>query len=118
MVVALAAYTTGVWAARLSGRLRSWHVIVFWIGVTADTWGTHQMFGLAHRWVLTFHALTGAVALGLMAIHVLWATVVLLRAEPGALARFHRVSTVVWAFWLVPFLAGVWLAVRARLGAA
>ncbi|MFI4971929.1 MAG: HsmA family protein [Hyphomicrobiales bacterium] len=118
MVAALVAYTTGVWAERLSGQLRAWHVLAFWIGVTADTWGTHRMFGLAQHSILTFHGLTGVLALGLMAAHVLWASVVSLRAEPDALARFHRVSTIVWAFWLVPFFAGAWLAVSGRLSAA
>jgi len=117
MVVALTAYTTGVWAQHLSTRLRAWHVVVFWVGLAADAWGTHLMFGLAGHWVLTFHALTGVLALSLMAVHVLWASIVLVRAEPRALARFHRVSTIVWAFWLVPFLGGAWLAARARLGA-
>ena len=114
MVVALTAYTTGVWAERLGRQLRTWHVLAFWIGLTADTWGTHQMFGIAGHWMFTFHALTGALALSLMAAHVLWASVVLLRAEPRALAQFHRVSTLVWTVWLVPFLAGALLAVNGR----
>ena len=118
MVVALAAYTIGVWAQHLSRQLRAWHVATFWVGLSADAAGTHLMFRLAGHWIFTFHALTGILALSLMAAHVLWASVVLLRAEPEGLARFHRVSTIVWAFWLVPFLGGAWLAARARLGAA
>ena len=118
MVLALTAYTTGVWAQHFSRQLRGWHVVAFWVGLTADAWGTHVMVGLAGHWRPTFHALTGVMAVVLMAVHVLWASVVLLRAEPRALARFHRVSAIVWAFWLVPFLGGAWLAARARLGAA
>ena len=114
MVVALLAYSTGVWAERFAGVLRPWHLPAFWLGLAADTWGTDQMFRLAAGWHLTLHALTGAIALALMAAHAVWATVVILRQDSRARARFHRISLIVWAVWLVPFVTGALMALRRR----
>ena len=51
-------------------------------------------------------AVTGAAALLLMALHLIWATVVLTR-RPSEMATFHRLSLAVWAVWLVPYLTGM-----------
>jgi uncharacterized repeat protein (TIGR03987 family) len=114
MLLALVAYSTGVWAERFAGVLRPWHLPAFWLGLAADTWGTDQMFRLAAGWHLTLHALTGAIALALMAVHAVWATAVILRQDSQARARFHRISITVWAVWLVPFLTGALMALRRR----
>lgn len=114
MLLALLAYSTGVWAERLAGGLRPWHLAAFWVGLASDTWGTDQMFQLAAGWHLSLHALTGAIALGLMAVHAVWASVVVLRKEPQARAHFHRISLTVWAIWLVPFMTGALMALRRR----
>ena len=112
MVLALVAYTGGVWGERLQGLLRPWHVGAFWIGLSVDTWATIQMFRFAGRMPLSLHALTGVLALVLMAGHALWATRVRWTGHPEALARFHRISTTVWLVWLIPFFTGVVLAIR------
>lgn len=112
MVLALCAYTTGVWGERLSGRLEGWHVAFFLAGLVADSWGTGIMVELAGKWTASLHGLTGVAALVLMAAHAMWAAVVLWRSHPEALERFHRISTFVWAAWLVPFLSGAYLAMR------
>lgn len=112
MLLALVAYSTGVWAERLAGGLRPWHLTAFWIGLASDTWGTDQMFQLAAGWHLSLHAVTGAIALALMAVHAVWASVVIWRQGPEARARFHRISVTVWAIWLVPFVTGALIAMR------
>jgi uncharacterized repeat protein (TIGR03987 family) len=114
MLVALVAYSTGVWAERFAGELRAWHLPAFWLGLAADAWGTDQMFRLAAGWHLTLHALTGAIALVLMAVHAVWAAVVVLRRDSQARARFHRISLTVWAVWLIPFMTGALMALRRR----
>jgi uncharacterized repeat protein (TIGR03987 family) len=112
MLLALVAYSTGVWAERLAGELRPWHLTAFWVGLASDTWGTDQMFHLAAGWHLSLHAVTGAIALALMAVHAVWALVVILHQGPEARARFHRISVTVWAIWLVPFVTGALIAMR------
>jgi len=62
----------------------------------------------------TLMAITGTAAIILMALHLLWAIVVLVRNRGTEKAAFHRLSVVVWTIWLVPYIAG---AVGAMIGA-
>jgi uncharacterized repeat protein (TIGR03987 family) len=41
---ALLFYTVGVWSARISKRLKNWHVRSFLLGVVTDAIGTGLMF--------------------------------------------------------------------------
>ncbi len=107
MAAALVCYTTGVWAARLAAGLRPWHLAMFWLGLACDTVGTERMRRLVGGMRLSFHGVTGGLALALMLGHALWATVVLLRRDEAASRAFHRISVSVWSIWLIPFLSGV-----------
>jgi CubicO group peptidase (beta-lactamase class C family) len=49
---------------------------------------------------------TGVLAILLMVIHAVWATVVLVRKDEKAITTFHRFSVFVWAIWLVPYFSG------------
>jgi uncharacterized repeat protein (TIGR03987 family) len=49
---------------------------------------------------------TGVLAILLMVIHAVWATVVLVLKDERAITTFHRFSVVVWAIWLVPYFTG------------
>tara|TARA_B100001971_G_C18012244_1_gene443012 strand:+ start:533 stop:787 length:255 start_codon:yes stop_codon:yes gene_type:complete len=51
-------------------------------------------------------AITGLAAIILMAIHLAWAVVVLIRGRANEKAVFHRFSIVVWTIWLVPYVLG------------
>ncbi len=51
-------------------------------------------------------AITGTLALALMAFHLGWAIIVLRRNRLNELQRFHQFSIVVWSIWLIPFIAG------------
>jgi uncharacterized repeat protein (TIGR03987 family) len=113
---ALVFYSIGVWAERIRRRLHWWHAGFFALGFACDLSGTLLMTALASSGstggaglgaVLTaVMAVTGTIALALMALHLAWAVVALVRNRPGELQRFHRFSIVVWSIWLVPFLAG------------
>jgi uncharacterized repeat protein (TIGR03987 family) len=70
-----------------------------------DTVGTGMMFEMAGRVSLTIHAVTGLLAIILMFIHAVWATLVLVRKDERMIRSFHRLSVAVWLIWLVPYLS-------------
>ncbi len=105
---ALVFYTLGVWSEKRAGALRPWHLVLFWLGFACDTTGTTIMGKLAGRgFEFGFHGITGALAILLMLFHAAWGTVVLARKDAAAQKNFHRLSILVWAVWLVPYLSGV-----------
>jgi uncharacterized repeat protein (TIGR03987 family) len=104
--LALVFYTIGVWAERLAGRLKNWHLIFFWGGLIFDTTGTAIMMEMAGGIGFDVHGVTGVLAILLMVIHAIWATVVLARKDERAITNFHKFSVVVWAVWLVPYFTG------------
>lgn len=112
MVLALTCYTIGVWGEWLARRLRPWHAMMFWAGFAADTSGTELMRRLAGGFTPSLHTATGLVALLLMLGHAVWATRVLRRRDEEALRAFHRISVVVWAVWLIPFVSGMVVGMR------
>lgn len=114
ITAALVCYSIGVWAERISGRLKSWHLAFFWLGLVFDTWGTGLMYAIAEGINLDLHGITGTVAIVLMAVHAIWATVVLLRNDEGWITKFHRFSVVVWLIWLVPYLSPMFVAMGSR----
>jgi uncharacterized repeat protein (TIGR03987 family) len=102
---ALVFYSIGVWSERFAGKLKVWHLVFFWLGLICDTWGTGMMFEMAGGMTFDVHGLTGALAIALMFIHAVWATVVLVRKDERWINSFHRFSVVVWVIWLVPYLS-------------
>jgi uncharacterized repeat protein (TIGR03987 family) len=105
ITLALVFYSIGVWSERIAGILRPWHLVFFWLGFVCDTWGTGMMLELAGGLTYDLHGLTGLLAILLMFIHAVWATLVLLRRDERWIYSFHRFSVVVWAIWLVPYLS-------------
>lgn len=113
--LALVCYSIGVWAERIQRRLKPWHVVFFALGLTADATGTALMVQIAQADLAagvlpsasqSFMAWTGTAAIALMALHLGWAIVTLVRRREAELVRFHTFSVVVWVIWLVPYLAG------------
>lgn len=101
-------YTVGVWAERISKRLKVWHAVVFWLGLICDTIGTGAMGKLAGSMIqFNFHGLTGLLAILLMLFHAAWATSVLIKKDEAMILRFHKFSIVVWIIWLIPMLSGM-----------
>lgn len=101
-------YTVGVWAERISKRLKVWHAVVFWLGFLCDSIGTGAMGKMVGSLIqLNFHGLTGLLAILLMLFHAVWATIVLARKDEAMILKFHKFSFVVWIIWLIPMLTGM-----------
>jgi len=112
ITLALVCYSIGVWSERFAGRLKGWHLIFFWVGLTFDTTGTGIMFDMAGEIGTDIHSVTGIAAIVLMAIHAIWASIVLLRKNEKLITTFHRFSIIVWSIWLVPYLTGFFVSTR------
>lgn len=102
---ALVFYSIGVWGERISGQLKTWHLVFFWLGFICDTLGTGMMFEMAGGMTFDVHGLTGLLAIVLMLVHAIWATIVLVRKDERWINNFHKFSVVVWLIWLVPYLS-------------
>jgi uncharacterized repeat protein (TIGR03987 family) len=101
-------YTVGVWSEKISMRLKRWHVLVFWLGLTCDTIGTGAMGKLVGSLIqFNLHGLTGLTAIILMLFHAVWATRVIIRKDEKMIQKFHKFSIVVWIIWLIPMLSGM-----------
>jgi uncharacterized repeat protein (TIGR03987 family) len=109
ITLALAFYSLGVWAERISGYLRSWHLLTFWIGFTFDVSGTLAMHFISEQpfSLHDTHTLTGQLALWLMLGHAIWATRVVRNNNKRLRKKFHRYSLIVWFIWLVPYIGGM-----------
>jgi uncharacterized repeat protein (TIGR03987 family) len=109
ITLALVFYSIGVWSERIAGRLKLWHLVFFWGGFVFDTIGTGMMMSWAGRITYDVHGLTGVLAIVLMLIHAIWATVVLVKEDENAIVNFHKFSLGVWLIWLVPYFSGFFL---------
>lgn len=107
IVSALVFYTIGVWSEKLAGRLKPWHLLLFWIGFVFDTTGTTLMGNLAGKMDFDIHGITGALAIILMLSHAAWASIVLLTKQEKWIQKFHKFSIFVWLIWLIPFFTGM-----------
>ena len=107
---ALVFYSIGVWSERFSSKLKPWHLAFFWAGLVFDTWGTGMMFDMAGGMSFDIHGLTGLLAILLMLIHAIWATIVLIRKDEKMINNFHKFSVVVWFIWLIPYFSPMFFA--------
>lgn len=115
ITAALVAYTFGVWWEFVDRTLRARHTVMLGIGLGFDataTWLMTRMTGSVdpsgvRGALLTIMSISGAVAIGLMAIHLAAAIVVLIRNRSRERRTFRRFSIAVWAVWLVPYFAGL-----------
>ena len=105
ITLALLFYSIGVWSERIAGRLKPWHLIFFWLGLICDTWGTGMMMDMAGGFTQDLHGITGIIAILLMFVHAIWATIVLIRKDEVAITNFHKFSVMVWLVWLIPYLS-------------
>jgi uncharacterized repeat protein (TIGR03987 family) len=112
ITLALVSYSIGVWSERIAGRLKGWHLVFFWAGLAFDTAGTGMMFEMAGGIGTDTHSLTGIIAILLMLIHAIWATIVIVRKDEKAIKKFHRFSIIVWAIWLIPYFNGFFASMR------
>jgi len=110
IISALILYSIGVWSEKFAGVLRPWHLIFFWVGFAADATGTTMMGKMAGIFQFNIHDITGIIAIVLMLVHALWATIVLWQKNEQAIRNFHKFSVFVWSVWLIPFFSGFILA--------
>ena len=103
--LALLFYSIGVWSERIQGRLKTWHTVFFWLGLVCDTLGTGMMFDYVGGMSYDIHGISGVLAILLMFIHAIWATVVLVRKDEKMIANFHKFSVAVWVIWLIPYFS-------------
>jgi uncharacterized repeat protein (TIGR03987 family) len=115
ITLALVFYTIGVWSERVQKVLKPWHTVFFALGLAADASGTYLMTmiasenraaGLEQSILNQLMGVTGVIAIVLMAVHLAWAIVVLVRNRENEKRNFHRFSVIVWAIWLVPYIVG------------
>jgi uncharacterized repeat protein (TIGR03987 family) len=111
ITLALVFYSIGIWAERLKKNLLKWHLVAFWFGFMFDLLGTYSMHIMANGkfnfWSL--HTFTGQLAIWLMFIHAVWATIVIIRNNEIARKKFHKYSLIVWLIWLIPYLGGMYI---------
>jgi len=112
MFLALTCYSIGVWAEKLSKKIKSWHLAFFWTGLIADISGTVIMIIISDGFKLDIHGFTGTAAILLMAFHAIWATIVLKKEIEKSITKFHTFSLFVWLLWLIPFFTGVLLNIK------
>ncbi len=114
ITAALVLYSIGVWGERLQGRLKPWHLGFFWAGLVCDTIGTGVMMDYVGGLTADVHGVSGVIAIALMLVHAVWATVVLRRRDEAMILRFHRFSIFVWLVWLIPYFSPMFVAIAAK----
>lgn len=116
ITAALVLYTLGVWTEHRAESLHWRHAALFAGGLTFDSLGTAAMAQIAASGgmrtaggggaLMAVMGITGGLALAVMAVHLAWAIVVLIRNRESEKAAFHRFSLGVWALWLLPYATG------------
>ncbi|GFI42452.1 MAG: TIGR03987 family protein [Dorea sp.] len=116
ITLALVFYTLGVWSEHRSKQLKKSHLVLFWLGLCMDTTGTILMGRIAKQSIfsgqLSLHGITGALAIVLMIVHAIWATIVLVKKNEASAKNFHRLSIAVWVIWLIPYILGMVIGMR------
>ena len=105
---ALIFYTIGVISEKIQGVLKQYHIVFFVIGLICDTTGTSLMAKMSSNpLAISFHSVTGLIAIVLMLVHTIWAIYTLKKGRPKQKQTFHRFSLFVWILWLVPYFSGM-----------
>jgi uncharacterized repeat protein (TIGR03987 family) len=107
MLLAASLYTIAVFGERTGRQLKPWHLALFWVGLVFDTTGTTLMSQIAGGWRWDVHGVTGMLAIALMLLHSVWATLALMLKKEGVLRSFHKFSIHVWALWMAAFVSGI-----------
>ena len=105
ITAALVFYSIGVWAERIQGRLKPWHLAFFVLGLISDSWGTGLMFDFVGGMAFDVHGISGLIAIILMLAHAVWAAIVLVRKDEQKIVSFHKFSIAVWLIWLIPYFS-------------
>ncbi len=111
ITLALIFYSSGIWSERFARNLKPWHVATFWCGFCFDVAGTFIMHLMANGAfdLSKSHTLTGQIALWVMLVHAIWATLVIRKGSLKSKKEFHKYSIIVWLIWLIPYFGGMYL---------
>src|SRR6056297_1979780 len=114
ITLALVFYTMAVFMERKRGSLSIFLTVLFGLGLVFDATGTLIMGQIAKSSPETvtgpnWHAITGALAIALMAFHLAWAVFVLMKKDKKTQKNFHQFSFLVWLIWLIPYFSGVFV---------
>ena len=118
ITLALIFYTIGVWTEHRAKILKWSHFIFFALGFAADTTGTLAMSAMSDKAetsgtaLISLHGITGALAIALMLIHVIWALIALIKGNDKVKEQFHKFSLIVWEIWLIPYFIGMFMGMR------
>lgn len=113
IILALVFYTIGVFGEKKKGELTLFHTVLFWLGFVCDTVGTNIMSNIAGGgFSFNIHSITGLLALLLMGLHAIWATIIIIKKDNKAKRIFHKFSIFVWIIWLVPYILGIFIGMK------
>lgn len=110
--LALLFYSVGIWHDFWHKELKKWHLIMFGLGVVTDSLATLLMYLHVGFVIFTAHSLSGFAGLFLMIFHFIWAIIALRNHHEARQKTFHRFSLLVWAFWMISYISGLYLGVR------
>ena len=84
--------------------------VIFPVATTAQlpcpdlTWVAVPTAGGIHS-LFDIHGISGMSAILLMFVHAVWATIVSIRKDEKMILKFHKISVIVWAIWLIPYFS-------------
>ena len=64
-----------------------------------------MMFDYVGGMSYDIHGFSGLLAIVLMFIHAVWATIVLVKKDEKMIVNFHKFSIFVWLIWLIPYFS-------------
>lgn len=106
-VLAFILYSFVIWFHKFTGKLDSWMVWLFGVGLTADISGTVFLcVAAASRWTWTVHTISGLGSLLIMAVHFKWALLAKGKEEKWR-NYFDRFSVYAWILWMFAFISGI-----------
>jgi len=105
VTLAFVFYTWGIWGPRRRKEIKPMHVAFLWLGLILDAGGTALMAMQIGYYRMDFHGWVGTLAIALMAVSAIWATIVRSKNDEST-QRYISLSVWVWAFWLIPYLYG------------
>ena len=105
--LALVFYTISILNEVKEEVLRSWHVVMFFIGLTCDIVGTLIMYELGGGIVKAgIHDILGFIALLLMLANTI-GSVLILKKYKNLLNKFYKFSAFAWVIWIISYILGV-----------
>ncbi len=104
---ALMLYTIAIWSERKKKRLLGWMLVIFSSGLACDVTGTTIMSFQPKGHGSLVHTYCGFCALGIMALHLLWALTAYWLHNVRARRLFTRCSIYAWYIWLAAFSTGL-----------